>query len=257
MGESEEDNMKTRKKKGFTLAELLIVVAIIGVLVAIAIPVFNSSLEKSREATDLANIRGAYAEVTVNAINDETTQKTLALKQIKAGWDTATAESTLNSLTNNHVAGTIVDGSSNTALVEWLSAEGCVKITFNGGGSGSGDPGTGGEGNEPGGIPALHSSGGGSFTRGTVIIDDTGACVIMQGMYGAQQAYNGGAKVSELVSTYSSDAVSINPSDIKTSTEGLAAGGKYLYYVNNAYYYIPLFNQNEPVPASSWVSLIQ
>ena len=36
-------------KKGFTLAELLIVVAIIGVLVAISIPIFTSQLEKSRE----------------------------------------------------------------------------------------------------------------------------------------------------------------------------------------------------------------
>ena len=53
---------KKINKKGFTLAELLIVVAIIGVLVAISIPIFTSQLEKSREATDLANIRSAYAE---------------------------------------------------------------------------------------------------------------------------------------------------------------------------------------------------
>ena len=53
--------MKKNNKKGFTLAELLIVVAIIAVLVAIAIPVFTTQLEKSREATDLANIRSAYA----------------------------------------------------------------------------------------------------------------------------------------------------------------------------------------------------
>ena len=36
-----------KNNKGFTLAELLIVVAIIAVLVAIAIPVFTSQLEKS------------------------------------------------------------------------------------------------------------------------------------------------------------------------------------------------------------------
>ena len=35
-------------KKGFTLAELLIVVAIIAVLVAISIPILSSQLEKSR-----------------------------------------------------------------------------------------------------------------------------------------------------------------------------------------------------------------
>ena len=38
-------------KKGFTLAELLIVVAIIAVLVAISIPIFTAQLEKSKEVT--------------------------------------------------------------------------------------------------------------------------------------------------------------------------------------------------------------
>ena len=57
-------------KKGFTLAELLIVVAIIAVLVAIAIPIFNTQLEKAREAVDAANIRAAYAEVMTSALTD-------------------------------------------------------------------------------------------------------------------------------------------------------------------------------------------
>lgn len=60
--------MKYKNQKGFTLAELLIVVAIIAVLVAIGIPIFTSQLEKSREATDLSNVRSAYAEVMMAAI---------------------------------------------------------------------------------------------------------------------------------------------------------------------------------------------
>ncbi len=64
--------MKKNNKKGFTLAELLNVVAIIAVLVAIAIPVFTSQLEKAREATDAANIRSAYAAVQSAVLLQET-----------------------------------------------------------------------------------------------------------------------------------------------------------------------------------------
>lgn len=41
------------RKKGFTLAELLVVVAIVAILAAISIPIFTRQLEASREATDL------------------------------------------------------------------------------------------------------------------------------------------------------------------------------------------------------------
>lgn len=64
---------KWTKSSGFTLAELLIVVAIIAVLVAISIPIFTSQLEKAREATDLSDVRSAYAEVMMAAISDDTT----------------------------------------------------------------------------------------------------------------------------------------------------------------------------------------
>ena len=56
-----KDMVHGDKNKGFTLAELLIVVAIIAVLVAVAIPVFTAQPEKSREAVDISNIRGAKA----------------------------------------------------------------------------------------------------------------------------------------------------------------------------------------------------
>ncbi len=63
--------MKRSSKKGFTLAELLIVIAIIAVLVAIMIPVFSSQLDKARAAAELANVRAAYAEALANAMVGE------------------------------------------------------------------------------------------------------------------------------------------------------------------------------------------
>lgn len=46
-------------------------VAIIGVLVAISIPIFTSQLEKSREAVDEANLRSAYAVVMAAGLTEE------------------------------------------------------------------------------------------------------------------------------------------------------------------------------------------
>ena len=81
---------KKLNKKGFTLAELLVVVAISGVLVAISIPIFTSQLEKAREATDMANIRAAYAEVVADGLTDptHTYSTTVSLKQAKSSWET-------------------------------------------------------------------------------------------------------------------------------------------------------------------------
>ncbi len=50
-----------KNKKGFTLSELLIVVAIIGVLVAISIPIFHAQLRKARLAANQANGRAAFS----------------------------------------------------------------------------------------------------------------------------------------------------------------------------------------------------
>ena len=76
-------------KKGFTLAELLIVVAIIAVLVAIAIPVFTNQLEKSREATDEANIRSLYAETVAAVLGcDRNASTSLAGAELKVAEGT-------------------------------------------------------------------------------------------------------------------------------------------------------------------------
>ena len=48
-----------KDEKGFTLIELMIVIAIIGILAAIAIPQFNSYRKKSYNASALADVRNA------------------------------------------------------------------------------------------------------------------------------------------------------------------------------------------------------
>jgi prepilin-type N-terminal cleavage/methylation domain-containing protein len=62
---------KRSNEKGFTLMEMLIVVAIIAILIAIAIPTFNNSLNKAKLATDEANIRSGYAAVAAKVLTDK------------------------------------------------------------------------------------------------------------------------------------------------------------------------------------------
>lgn len=101
--------MRENGKKGFTLAELLIVVAIIAVLVAISIPIFSAQLEKSREATDAANIRSAYAEVSADLLTNDSSDKTVNVvaKQKKDGW-----QGTDYTTKDNKIGGQNVDPST-------------------------------------------------------------------------------------------------------------------------------------------------
>lgn len=59
---------KLSKKKGFTLMEMMIVVAIIAILIAIIIPTFTGALARAHAATDEANLRAYYAEQMANSI---------------------------------------------------------------------------------------------------------------------------------------------------------------------------------------------
>ena len=79
-----------QNRSGFTLMEMLIVIALIAVLVAIAIPAIASQLERSREAADLANVRAAYAQVSAEALlGDPQFKVTVDLKQKQADWQSA------------------------------------------------------------------------------------------------------------------------------------------------------------------------
>ena len=68
---------KLKKTGGFTLIEMLIVVAIIAILVAVSIPMVNSNLEKAREATDAANARAAKGAAMIEYLMETPAAKTV------------------------------------------------------------------------------------------------------------------------------------------------------------------------------------
>lgn len=144
-----------KNRNGFTLAELLIVVAIIAVLVAISIPIFTSQLEKAREATDAANIRSQYAEVMTEAITDgsDVNGKDLfgavELKQKKDRWQSSGLEENLESVYQK------VEGeypkTGGTAWIEYKDEKTILHYEDGSGNSGSGNSGNTGGGSTSGG----------------------------------------------------------------------------------------------------------
>lgn len=75
-----------RKRKGYTLSELLVVVAIIGVLVAVSLPIFVKQVEKARDAVTLANIRSAYAEAQLEYQNPSPIDRKKFKNAYPSGW---------------------------------------------------------------------------------------------------------------------------------------------------------------------------
>ncbi len=74
-----------RNEKGFTLIELMVVVLIIGILVAVAIPVFGSAAENARDKSCIANMRTIAG--AVSQYNAEWNTDTATMAQLTGGTD--------------------------------------------------------------------------------------------------------------------------------------------------------------------------
>ena len=96
--------MNTKKnEKGFTLAELLVVVAIIAIMVAIMIPVFGSSTKKATLETDVANVRSTLADLVATEMTADDFDGTVTIAKSKldaaAPNSTVTDDATADKLT--------------------------------------------------------------------------------------------------------------------------------------------------------------
>ncbi len=59
-----------KSKKGFTLVELMIVVVIMAILVAVAVPIYNAVTENARKKTCASNRRNIISQITNNVMSD-------------------------------------------------------------------------------------------------------------------------------------------------------------------------------------------
>lgn len=65
--------MKKMNKKGFTLIEMLVVIAIIAILVSIVVPAVSNSTIKAKAATDAANLRSVLSEINIAHLSSDKT----------------------------------------------------------------------------------------------------------------------------------------------------------------------------------------
>ena len=62
--------MKKMNNKGFTIVELVIVIAVIAILAAVMIPTFSSIVSKAQDSAALQKATAAYKEAYANALSD-------------------------------------------------------------------------------------------------------------------------------------------------------------------------------------------
>lgn len=125
---------KKNNKKGFTLVELVIVVAVMAILVAIAIPTVSSITDKARSSVDDSNARTIESMIKLEQADLD--KDTLSDGEIKSALEDAKLGITEGSYVFDPTTGTCASGTS-AGSGQFLISFSSTEITVT---AGSGTP---------------------------------------------------------------------------------------------------------------------
>ena len=132
---------KLGKNGGFTLVEMLIVVAIIAILIAVSIPLVNNALDRARQATDAANIRSAKAELMIRYLSETAVQDQVyyynaaegSLTAVTSGFARPDGYGKVSGIKDNYL---VVVMHENIVYYQWFDkTDNTVPITVSGAGA--------------------------------------------------------------------------------------------------------------------------
>lgn len=134
--------MKNTKKRGFTIVELVIVIAVIAILASVLIPTFTKVVQAAKDSKNLQEARNAYTEAFAEHLTETAEERTACTAATKHtdvnGWTVKFTGDTQAEITNTN------DTSAKTYVVD-ANGKFDVKPAENagggqdGGGAGSGE----------------------------------------------------------------------------------------------------------------------